>query len=89
MLFAVTNAYSDDVGRADTHDAAGNLPAFAKVDTHRHGYQVVRSHPIRIMAVTQSSARNSCHERMFLFDRVSKASGIRTARGVDLPETGM
>jgi hypothetical protein len=32
---------------------------------------VVRSHPILIMAVTQSSGRNSRHEVMFLIDRVS------------------
>jgi hypothetical protein len=38
MLFAFTNAFSDDVGKMDMHDAAAVHPDFDKVDTHQHGY---------------------------------------------------
>ena len=39
MLFAFTNAFSDDVGRTHTHNATAAHPDFDKVDTHRHGYR--------------------------------------------------
>lgn len=38
MLFAFATAQSDEVGKADTRDAAATHPDFDKVDTHRHGY---------------------------------------------------
>ena len=37
MLFAFTNAYSDDVAKTDTQNASAVHRDFDKVDTHRHG----------------------------------------------------
>ena len=45
MLFALTNAYSDDVRKTDTHNASAARPDFDKVDTRRHGY--VTSHDVK------------------------------------------
>lgn len=42
MLFAVTNAYSDDVAKTDMHNAPAAHRDFDKVDTHRHGYVTSR-----------------------------------------------
>ena len=38
MLFAFTNAYSDDVAKTETQKASAVHRDFDKVDTHRHGY---------------------------------------------------
>ena len=38
LLFACANAYSDDVGKNDTHHESSTHRDFDKVDTNRHGY---------------------------------------------------
>jgi hypothetical protein len=38
LLFACTNAYSDDVGKNDTGRESSTHQDFDKVDAHRHGY---------------------------------------------------
>ncbi len=38
MLFSFTNAYSEDVGKADSQRASSEHQDFDKVDTDRHGY---------------------------------------------------
>ena len=42
MLFAFTSAYSDDVGKTQTHHASAPHRNFDKMDTHRHGYVTSR-----------------------------------------------
>jgi len=44
-VFAFTNAFSDDVGRTDTHNTSAAHADFDKVDTHRRGY--LTSHDIK------------------------------------------